>query len=106
LHLLTAKYPAETLTELVPRDYAFDYWETVHLLRRAERRSRRGERAIAEQERLIEKKAAAKRDRDEARARLAEIERTRLWRLRTLTLHVVGNAGRRLYKALRHPVRG
>ena len=64
LHLLTAKYPAETLTELVPRDYAFDYWETVHLLRRAERRSRRGERAIAEQERLIEKKAAAKRDRD------------------------------------------
>jgi len=106
LSLLNAKYSHETLAELVPRDYAFDYWEAVHWLRKVERRSRRGERAIAERERLKERLGSAKRDRDEARARLAEIQRTRLWRLRTFTLRVGARAGDKLYRTLRHPARG
>jgi hypothetical protein len=97
----------------VPRDLGFEYWGVVHRLRKAERASDRAERrmgraetAIAQRERLQEKVTSAKRDRDEARARLSEIERTRLWRWRTVALRVGARAGLWLSRALRGSVRG
>jgi GT2 family glycosyltransferase len=113
LTVLNAKHSPETLAAFVPRDLGFDYWDAVHRLHKVERASERAERrmgraeaAIAQRERLQQKVTSAKRDRDEARARLSKIERTRLWRWRTLALRVGARAGLWLSRALRASVRG
>ena len=114
LTVLGAKHSPETLAAFVPRDLGFEYWGVVHRLRKAERASERAERRMARQaeaaaarrERLVERATSAKRDRDEARARLREMESSRLWRFRALALRAGARAATWLSRALHLPVRG